>query len=302
LPPTRRSTVYMRMFTTRSALRGAILPLLLLPLALLAQQTLKVDVDLVNVFVTVKDAGGQFETGLTKDDFVIYDDGEPQKIAVFEKDNAVRSAIGVLLDTSGSVVDILPYETRGLRDFARSISYPDEYLVITFGTNVRLIHRSPETFQHLDQVLLGLRPFGTSVLFDAMLYGIDRVNASDNERKALVVFTDGNDNGSNIEFGRVAQESQMSGVLLYFVAIGSPVLVDKHTVESLAGNSGGRVFYVPKAESVVPYLDEIRTELSRQYYLAYYITRRPGYHRIRVDLPGRSNLSLHTRDGYLVGR
>jgi Ca-activated chloride channel homolog len=283
-------------------LRFAGLLLLLLPLAVRSQQTLKVDVDLVNVFVTVKDANGEFVTGLTEDDFVIYDDAEPQKIAVFDKDSAVRSAIGVLLDTSGSVVGILPYETRGIRDFAKSIFFPDEYFVITFGTSVRLIHRSPETPQHLDQVLLGLRPYGTSVLFDAMLYGMDRVNASDNERKALVVFTDGNDNGSNIEFGRVAQESQISGVLLYFVAIGSPVLVDKHTVESLAGNSGGRVFYVPKAESVVPYLDQIRTELSRQYYLGYYIVRRPGYHRIRVDLPGRSSLTVHTRDGYLVGR
>ena len=82
-----------------------------------------------------------------------------------------------------------------------------------------------------------------------------------------------------------AEESQLSGVLLYFVAIGSPVLVDKHTVESLSGNSGGRVFYIPKAEPVMPYLSRIRTELSKQYYIGYYVSRTPGFHRIRVEIP-----------------
>lgn len=301
MPPMPKFTVYTRMFLTRLRL-AAILAVLVVPLVLLAQQTLKVDVDLVNVFATVQDDRGDFVPGLTKDDFVVYEDDQPQPVSVFEKDSAVRSAISVLLDTSGSVVDILPYESRGIRDFAKTISYPDEYSVITFGTSVKMIHRSPDTQQHLDQVLQGLKPYGTSVLFDAMLYAMDRVNASANERKALVIFTDGNDNGSNIEYGRVSQESQLSGVLLYFVAIGSPILVDKHTVEPLAGDSGGRVFYVPKAESVMPYLDKIRSELSRQYYLGYYATRRPGYHHIRVEMPRHSELKLHTRNGYLVRR
>jgi len=283
-------------------LTSRIIILLLIPVAILAQQTLKVDVDLVNVFVTVQDDRGEFVTGLTKDDFVVYEDDQPQQISVFEKDSAVRSALGVLLDTSGSVVDILPHETRGIRDFAKTISFPDQYSVITFGTSVKLIHRSPDTQRHLEVALQGLKPYGTSVLFDAMLYAMDRVNASDNERKALVILTDGNDNGSTIEYGRVSQEAQLSGVLLYFVAIGSPILVDKHTVEALADDSGGRVFYIPKTDSVMPYLDKIRAELSRQYYLGYYASRTPGYHRIRVDMPRRSNLKLHTRSGYLVRR
>jgi Ca-activated chloride channel family protein len=273
--------------------------LVLIPLASLAQ-TLKVDVDLVNVFITVQNDRGEFVSDLKKEDFAIYDDGEPQKISIFEKDRDVHSAIGILLDTSGSTVDILPYERRGLIEFAKTILHPDEYYVVTFGTYVRMIHRSPQPNLHLEQALQNVKAFGTSLLFDAMLYGMDRVNASDNERKALVVFTDGSDNGSNIEFGRIVREAQLSGVLLYFVAIGSPVLVDKHTVESLASDSGGRVFYVPKSAQVLPYLDKIRVELERQYYVGYYIGRKPGYHRIKVDLPGKSGIRIRTKTGYLI--
>jgi Ca-activated chloride channel family protein len=274
--------------------------LALVPLVSLAQQTLKVNVNLVNVVITAQDDHGNFVNDLNRNDFVVYDDGEPQEISIFEKDRDVHSAIGILLDTSGSTVDILPYERRGLIEFARSIVHPDQYYVVTFGTNVRMIHRSPESNAHLEQALQGVKAYGTSLLFDAMLYGMDKVNASDNERKALVVFTDGSDNGSNIEFGRIVRESQLSGALLYFVAIGSPVLVDKHTVESLANESGGRVFYVPKSEQVLPYLDKIRVELGKQYYIGYYTAQKPGFHRIKVDLPGRTNIRIRTKSGYLV--
>src|SRR5262245_19673143 len=292
----RISSVYTRM--SRNRLLLAIV-LVLAPVVIIAQQTLKVDVDLVNVFVTVQGDSGEFVSNLRRDDFVLYDDDQPQKIDIFEKDSEVHSAIGVLLDISGSMVDIIPYMNRGVKEFAKTIQSPDEYSVITFGTNVKLVHRSPQTAQHLDEVLQDLKPWGTSVLFDAMVYGMDRLKMSANQRKALIIFTDGTDNGSKEEFNRVSRDAQLSGVVLYFVAIGSPVLVDKHTVDTFASNSGGRVFYVPKGEAVGPHLEKIRAELARQYYLGYYVSKRPGYHRIRVEIPNRTGLKVHTRAGYL---
>ena len=267
----------------------------------LASQTVKVDVNLINVFVTVHDEAGKPVAGLTRDDFVVYDDDQPQAISVFEKDEAVHSSIAVLMDTSGSMVDILPFMNRGVRDFAQTILHPDEYYVMTFGTSVRMIHRSPQTVVHLDQVLKELKPYGTSVLFDAMQYGMDRVQTSENQRKALVVFTDGYDNGSKLNYGRVARDAQASGALLYFVAIGSKILVDTQTLESLASVSGGRTFYVPKSDSVSPYLARIRDELSRQYYLGYYTGRRSGLHHIRVETPNQKGLTLHARTAYWGG-
>jgi len=266
-------------------------------LYLFAQDTLKVDVNLVNVFVTIKDEQGGFVTDLTKDDFRLYEDDRPQDIQIFEKQEKVDSYIGLLMDTSGSMVDILPYMKRGIRDFTRALRAGDQFFVATFGSSVKVLHTSGQSQKHLEDSMAALRAWGTSTLFDALQYGIEKVESSDRPRKALVVFTDGNDNGSKIGQGRVVEALQKSGVLLYFIAIGSPVLVDSHTLEPLADLSGGRTLYVPKQDSLQPVLDQIRVELSKQYYLGYYAPRREGFHKLRVEVPGR-NFKIRAKTGY----
>ena len=263
----------------------------------LPQQTLKVDVNLVNIFATVKDDAGGFVTDLNRDDFRVYEDDQPQDIQIFEKQDRVDSSVGILMDTSGSMVDILPVMRKAVPEFTSSMLKRDEFFIVSFGTSVRLVHRSSQSKKHFDDSLHQMRAYGTSVLYDALLYSLGRVEASDHPRKALIVFTDGNDNGSNVGHGRVVEEAQQSAVLLYFVAIGSRVLVDSHTLESL---SGGRTLYVGKQEAVQPVLDQIRTELAHQYYLGYYMQRRPGYHRLRVEVPGR-NVRIRAKAGYIGG-
>jgi VWFA-related protein len=266
-------------------------------LLLFAQDTLKVDVNLVNIFATIKDEHGNFVTDLTKDDFRIYEDDQPQDIQIFEKQDKVDSSIGILMDTSGSMVDIMPFMKRGIRDFTRVLPKADEFFVASFGTSVKLIHTSTQSQKHLEESLVPLKATGTSSLFDGLLYAIEKVEKSERPRKALIVFTDGSDNGSNIGYGRVVEEVQSSAVLLYFIAIGSPVLIDSHTVESLSASSGGRTLYVPKQESVSPVLEQIRAELAKQYYLGYYVPKRPGFHHLRVEVPGR-NVTIRAKTGY----
>ncbi len=265
-----------------------------------AAQTLKVDVNLVNVFVTVKDDHGNFVRDLSKEDVRVYDDDQQQDIQVFEKQDKVDSSIGILLDTSGSMVDIIPYMKRGVRDFARILPRTDDFFLVSFGINVKLLHAPHQSQRHLEDTLTGLRAFGTSSLYDGLLYSMQQAEKSDHPRKALIIFTDGNDNGSNITHARVVQEVQQSAILLYFVAIGSPVLVDSHTLESLSDISGGRTFYVPKQDAIEPVLEQIHTELGQQYYLGYYVTRRPGYHHIVVQIPGR-DLKIRAKTGYSGG-
>jgi Ca-activated chloride channel homolog len=250
-------------------------------------QTLKIDVNLVNVFATVKDNRGNFVPNLSKEDFRVYDDDQLQDIQIFEKQDKVQSSIGILLDTSGSMVDIIPYMKRGVRDFAHVLPKRDEFFLVSFGIKVILLHSPEQSQKHLEDTLAGLRAFGTSSLFDGLLYSMEQVEKSDRPRKALIVFTDGEDNGSSVSHSRVVQEAQRSAVLLYFVAIGSPVLIDTHTLESLSEVSGGRTFYVPKQDAIGPVMEQIHTELGQQYYLGYYVERRPGPHRIHVELPGR---------------
>jgi len=139
---------------------------------LAAQDTLKVDVNLVNIFATVKDAKGNFVTDLRKDDFRVYEDDQPQDIQIFEKQDKVDSSIGILMDTSGSMVDILPFMKRGIRDFTRVLPRADEFFVVSFGTSVKLVHTSGQSQKHLEDTLTPLRAFGTSSLVDGLLYSI----------------------------------------------------------------------------------------------------------------------------------
>jgi Ca-activated chloride channel family protein len=264
------------------------------------QDTLKVDVNLVSIVATVKDAGENFVTDLTREDFRVYDDDQLQDIQIFEKQGKVDSSIAILMDTSGSMVDILPFMRTGVRDFTTSMSSEDQYSVVSFGTTVRLIHSSGQSRKHLEDSLQALRAYGTSAMYDGLEYAIEKVDASDRPRKAVIIFTDGNDSGSKTDYGRIVRKAQQSGVLLYFIAIGSRLLIDTRTLESLSELTAGRTFYVAKGQPVSPVLGQVRTELTQQYYLGYYAPRRPGFHRIRVELPYRE-LTIRAKTGYIGG-
>ena len=264
--------------------------------AVSAQRTLTVDVDLVNVVLTVQDSAGQFVTGLTADDFRVYEDGNEQKIAVFEKEN-VASAIGILVDNSLSMVDILPMMKTGLLDFSKHTGSFDELFVMSFGIRVRTIHDVGQPLDRLESRVRGLGVQGTSVLFDALIEGLRKVSGREPERKALLVFTDGIDTASKAGYRDVLLEAQKAGALLYFIPIGSRILIDEHTIDSLAKETGGRVVYLRKSDPIRPVMDDIRQELSRQYYIGYYAGRKPGFHSIRVEVPGR-DVRIRAKSGY----
>jgi Ca-activated chloride channel family protein len=286
----------------RHSLRLCCGALVLLALAGAAsgQRTLRVDVDLVSLFLTVHTPDGRFAEGLTAGDFRVFEDGVEQKISVFEKDDQVDSAIGVLLDSSLSVVDILPMMKTGLMDFARKYPGFQDVFVMTFGNRVRILHDYGESLDHLDIELKQLRPFGASVFFDGLIRGMDEVRSRRPDRKALIVFTDGLDNGSRAPYREVLLEAQRTGALLYFIPIGARVLLDENTLNSLARETGGRVLYLAKNDPVAPAMDSIRQELARQYYIGYHTSPKPGFHRIRIETPGKE-LKIRAKTGYYGG-
>jgi Ca-activated chloride channel family protein len=261
------------------------------------QGNLRVDVDLVNVFPTVQTPSGSYVTGLKAEDFHIYEDGFEQKIAVFETQD-VESAVGVLLDTSLSMVDILPRMKTGLLDFAHHPSSFNEFFVLTFGTSVRVFHDVGQPVRRLEDDLKALGVKGTSVLYDALVDGLRKVGGRKPERKALVVFTDGNDTASKNGFRQVLLEAQKAGALLYFIPIGTRgILIDENTLEDLAQETGGRVIYLTRSQPVPPAMEAIRQELSKQYYIGYYTNRRPGFHSLRVEVPGR-DVRIRAKSGF----
>src|SRR4029077_306115 len=111
---------------------------------------------------------------------------------------------------------------------------------------------STQSQKQLEDSLQRMRAYGTSAMYDGLVYAIEKVETSDLPRKAVIVFTDGNENGSKSDYANVVRQAQQTGSLLYFVAIGSRLLIDTRTLESLSELSAGQTFYVPKGESVSP--------------------------------------------------
>lgn len=283
--------------------RSYMSPLLLLPLMAWAplQSTLEVDVALVNVFFTVRDAEGRYVRGLDVDDLRVFEDGVAREIEIFEPSDSVLSSIGILIDNSGSSADILDAIRSGVLDFASSLDPADEVFVMGFGTETLLIHDFGDRIQDLGRALDGLRSSGISVLFDALDLGTARLAETARPRKALIALTDGGDNGSERTYGEVVRASESRMVMLYFIGMGPPVLVDSYTLRGLASKTGGRLVLMSGDQSPRDALAAIREDLSRQYYLAYYAEPTPGYHAIRVEVPG-TNFTVSSRDGYLVGQ
>ena len=262
------------------------------------QGTVSLDVNLVNVFLTAQNSRGEYVTGLNAEDFHVFEDDVEKKISIFETDERIGSSMGLLVDNSGSMVDILPLMKAGVLDFAQKTKRNDEFFVMTFGIRAQVIQDIRQPVAKLDAAFKTITASGTSVFFDAMLQGMAKVSRSEQQRKALIVFSDGNDNGSKSGFGDVSHAAQRTNVLLYFIPIGAKRLIDQPTVESLAKLTGGRVLYLDKADSIRPVIESIRTELAKQYYLGYYTARRPGLHRIRVEVPGQ-DLRIRSKTEYM---
>jgi len=262
------------------------------------QDTLRVDVNLVNVFLTVQKPTGEYVTGLPMDAFRVYEDDVPQKISIFEREDRVESSIGILMDTSGSDVDILPIMKTGVLDFAQKSRRSDDFFVMTFGISAQIIQDFHQPIQNLESMLKSLQARGNCVLLDAMISAMKKVGASEHARKALIVFTDGQDNGSKAGFKDTTTAAQRASVLLYFIPIGPRIHVDQPALETLAKLSGGSVIYLQKSDPIRPAMESIRKDLANQYYLGYYAPLRPGQHRIRVELPGY-DYQIHAKTGYM---
>lgn len=276
-------------------LRSCLPAVLVLPL----QTTLEVDVDLVNVFLTVHDRDGAYVTGLGGEDFRVFEDGELRTIEMFETGENLPSSVGVLIDNSGSSADTLSAVRSGVLEFSDGLGANDQIFVMSFGTEDRIIQDFDDDRSRLSDALGELRSWGTSVFFDALDSGIRKMAGSVNPRKALIVLSDGEDNRSERTYLEVVRAAESNMVMLYFIGMGPPVLVDRYTLQGLASMSGGRVYLTSGRDSPRGALEAVHEDLSRQYYLGYYSASVPGFHTIRVEVAG-TDYTVRAREGYLV--
>ena len=302
---------------TRSAIR-LLFPLLLATSACLAQEqpstTLKIDVRLVNVFVTVTDPKGTPVSSLAKENFHLNEDGKEQKISVFDKESALPLSIVLEVDTSLSTKKDLPLELASARHFAHTILRPMDGLsvyefseivdeVVPFTSDVKTIDRG------IDRIHVG----SATALYDALYLG-SRALDKRRGRKVLVVITDGGDTVSKSDYRDAVRAAQEAEAIVYSIIV-VPVEASagrdtggEHALIQLSEDTGGKYYYASSLPQLDSAFRQISDELRTQYLLAYYPSDRTSnseFRRIQVNLSGVTDggdFRIRHRAGYYSSR
>jgi Ca-activated chloride channel family protein len=256
-------------------------------------------VNLVEVYATVTDTRGSVVTSLTREDFEVLEDGEPQRIDAFTQgDFPLAAAIAV--DRSFSMSpERFEAAKSAARLFLGALRPEDQGMVIAVGSRVEAL--APLSIDRGAQyrAIETLDRFGTTSLHDAIIAAIDAVHAGQG-RRALVLLSDGDDRYSDASAGDALSRARGAEVLIYPVALGPrrpPLFAE------LAALTGGRSAHVRDARDLPQTLRSIAQELRQQYLLGYTPTRpltEQGEWRgitVRVRKPG---LRVRARDGYYV--
>jgi Ca-activated chloride channel family protein len=276
--------------------------------------TLKVDVKLVNVYVTVTDANGAPVAGLKKENFHLQEDGHEQNIAVFDKESALPLSIALALDTSLSTRHDLPLEQASAKRFARAILRPVDALSVFGFSETVLQSTSYTTDMHrieegIDHVRLG----AATALFDAV-YLASRSLDRRQGRKVMVLITDGGDTVSKYTYQEAARAAEEAEALVYSIIV-VPIESSagretggENALIQLSEDTGGKYYYATSMSQLDDAFRQISDELRTQYLLAYYPSQRLSnsqFRRIHVAVTGLAEpASYHVRNraGYYTSK
>ncbi len=254
-------------------------------------------VSLVEVYASVTDAAGEPVTDLRQEDFELLESGEPQAIANFTVGEFPLS-VAVALDRSFSMSGPrLAMAKSAARVFLGELRPDDQSAIVAIGSQVETLAPLSTDRQAQYGALLGLQPFGTTGLYDAVIQSILQVQSA-RGRRALVLLSDGADRYSEASAADVLAAARRSDVMIYPVALGvsrPPLFAE------LATLTGGRSFQPRDAPALTSALRGIARELRRQYLLGYAPSRvggTPGEWRSIVVRVRRPGVQVRARDGY----
>jgi Ca-activated chloride channel family protein len=272
--------------------------------------TLKVDVKLVNVFVTVTDEHGAPKGGLTKDNFLLQEDGFEQKIAVFDKESAVPLSIALAVDTSLSTRHDLPLEQASAKRFARTIIRPVDGLSV-YGFNEVVQQATPFTpdLKRIDEGIDHIHVGAATALYDA-IYLVSRALDKRQGRKVIVLITDGGDTISKVDYKEAVRAAEEAEAIVYSIIV-VPIESSagretggEHALIQLSEDTGGKYYYATSMSQLDDAFRKISDELRTQYLLAYYPAQRTSFsdfRKIQVSINGMPDAAAYKvrhRAGY----
>jgi Ca-activated chloride channel family protein len=276
------------------------------------EQTLSVNVDLVNVLFTVADKNGRFITNLQKEDFKVSEDDRGQTISNFSNETNLPLSIALVFDTSASILGKLKFEQEAAGEFFYTTLRrgTDKALVVTFDNTVGLAQDFTDNSEQLTKALGKVHAAGTTALFDAVYLAIDNKLAGQEGRRVVIVISDGDDNSSERSIEDTVEIAQKSDTVIYAVGtnptqlFGSDKDQGNRYLKRLTQETGGRLFLPVKLEDLTKSFLEISEELRSQYTLGYRSTnvKRDGtYRRIKIATTNKQ-FRVRAREGYYASK
>jgi VWFA-related protein len=259
----------------------------------------RVDVDVVQVTVTVSDGRGKFVPNIPQTAFHLREDGRPQTITHFASED-VPLEIVAAIDISGSMGPSMPKLRTAVKEFLGDVPPQDQVTLLGFNDNIFTVTRKQTDPGERIKAVDRLASWGSTALYDVLLRGIE-ILGRQTGRKALIVFTDGEDQGSHATINDVERRFQSSDVTLYMIGQGRGVTMEplKRIMERLSTPTGGRALFTENVEELHTAFADLLDELSNQYLLGYQSTntkRDDQWRKIKVDVDGHRD--IRARQGY----
>ncbi len=295
-------------------------------------ETLNVNVNLVDIYFSVRDKGG-FITSLRKDDCGLFEDGKEQTVKNFTQEKNLPLTIGILLDTSGSQQNVLPLEQESGATFLRNVLTPkDEAFLISFDVNVDLLadytNNAREIKRAIDHATInsasssagvpgiGGGPMPTSnprgtLLYDAVYLAAHDKLRTEAGRKIIVMLTDGGDQGSQETLKTATEAAQKANAIVYVILIADGGFyggggnfnlggMGARDMEQLARDTGGRVINVGhNGKKLEEAFDQIQDELRTQYLVSYTPQNKTADGKFRkINIDCGKGMNVQARKGY----
>ncbi|HYL85267.1 MAG TPA: VWA domain-containing protein [Candidatus Angelobacter sp.] len=287
------------------------------------QAEIKREVNLVNLFATVRDKKKHIITGLKKEDFRIFENDQEQKVAFFSTENALPITMGLLIDTSRSEENRLPAEQEAATRFLNQVLRKgDEAMVISFGADIDLLSDFTDDRAQLNRAIRSARinaPNASMVnagplppesrtrglvgtaFYDAIWLACGEKLSTEAGRKALVIITDADDQGSKVKLEEALESAERTNTVVHILLVHDPGYGWRPDVaHKLADQTGGRVIEVSSEKHLQEAFDQISEELRQQYTLGYYPTNpaRDGtLRKIRIETADHE-MKVLARKGY----
>lgn len=266
----------------------------------------RADTRLVVLHASVTDKKGKLITNLNRDAFKVYENGQPQELKVFRRED-VPVSMGIIIDDSGSMSTKRARVEAAALALVRASNPQDEVFIVNFNDQPYLDVPFTNDIHKMEQGLARIDSRGGTAMRDAISSSLDYVKKeAKKDKKVLLVITDGNDNASGISLERVVQRSNQGDTLIY--AIGLFIEEEKHegakarrALNELTTATGGMAFYPKDVNEVQALAVEIARDIRNQYTIAYTpaVQQLDGSYRqikVTVDAPGKP--TVRTRTGY----